>query len=516
MADYGFNTQLTPQTQQSSLGDMLNLARGIQSYQQAQQINPLTVQQQQAATQKGLLELKQLEIAAKERDAVMPYLQDPKNYTNEDGLIDMNKATADIYHIAPNNPGVWLKPLQDLATGQLNLAQSKLTLDNAQRSKVGQAIAAVARSADRDNPLAYSKAFENLTAVDKSLTKLVQNYNNMLGKFQAGGHIGDDMLREAQSMLTLPEQESIFGTKVSQLDLGPSVQPYTLRTPVGSMQPQFETLGAPIKKAAAPFASVVTTPTGAPSILEFKGGATGETKAKEPAPASDKVIKDFEKSGGLQISPGETYEAYRARVGRLAALPDFATKSMSLANPESVPNTQKINNNILNLLDDKDVNVGKVADYVAGKTAGISLNSKEQVIQKYLEQRVRQVAARSNQDQASVKQALGSFGNDKDALRTIIYNDAGTLAAESLYNQGVLRARGDANKPNLAAVADFEQKFSNLVQDPDVMHLIGLVGNKTKLSQADQNHFRQYFKGKDLQALFAQKDKIENLVRGGQ
>ena len=129
---------------------------------------------------------------------------------------------------------------------------------------------------------------------------------------------------------------------------------------------------------------------------------------------------------------------------------------------------------------------------------------------------MRQVAARSNQDQASVKQALGSFGNDKDALRTIIYNDAGTLAAESLYNQGVLRARGNAKQPNLAAVQDFEQKFTDLVQDPDVMHLIGLVGNKTKLSQADEKHFRQYFKGKDLQALFAQKDKIENLVRGGQ
>ena len=118
MADYGFNTQLTPQTQQSSLGDMLNLARGIQSYQQAQQINPLAVQQQQAATQKGLLELKQLETANKERDAVLPYLQDPKNYSNEDGLIDMNKATADVYKLAPQTANLYLKNLQDFASGQ--------------------------------------------------------------------------------------------------------------------------------------------------------------------------------------------------------------------------------------------------------------------------------------------------------------------------------------------------------------------------------------------------------------
>ena len=51
MADYGFNTDLGPKAQQSmSLGDMINLARGAQAYQQAQQINPLQLRQQAAAT----------------------------------------------------------------------------------------------------------------------------------------------------------------------------------------------------------------------------------------------------------------------------------------------------------------------------------------------------------------------------------------------------------------------------------------------------------------------------------
>jgi len=39
------------QPQQMSLRDMVNLARGTQAYQQAQQVNPLQVQQQQSATQ---------------------------------------------------------------------------------------------------------------------------------------------------------------------------------------------------------------------------------------------------------------------------------------------------------------------------------------------------------------------------------------------------------------------------------------------------------------------------------
>lgn len=51
MADYGFNTNLGPQQAQGmSLGDMINLARGAQAYQQSQQVNPLLLRQQAAQT----------------------------------------------------------------------------------------------------------------------------------------------------------------------------------------------------------------------------------------------------------------------------------------------------------------------------------------------------------------------------------------------------------------------------------------------------------------------------------
>ena len=49
-----FNTDLTVKPTQygSNIGDMLNIARGAQAYQQAQQINPLELRQQQAQTKK--------------------------------------------------------------------------------------------------------------------------------------------------------------------------------------------------------------------------------------------------------------------------------------------------------------------------------------------------------------------------------------------------------------------------------------------------------------------------------
>ena len=59
MPDYNVSTvasQINP-PQQTSIGDMLNIARGAQAYQQAQQVNPLLVQQQQATTEGAQLAL---------------------------------------------------------------------------------------------------------------------------------------------------------------------------------------------------------------------------------------------------------------------------------------------------------------------------------------------------------------------------------------------------------------------------------------------------------------------------
>ena len=62
MADYftGYTNLATPQT---SLADMMNMASGVQQYQQAQQMNPLALQAKQLDLQQNqqLLQQRQLE-----------------------------------------------------------------------------------------------------------------------------------------------------------------------------------------------------------------------------------------------------------------------------------------------------------------------------------------------------------------------------------------------------------------------------------------------------------------------
>lgn len=56
MADFAINPVTVTPTETFKLGDMLNIARGAQAYRQAEQMNPLQVQQQQAVTNSAQLE----------------------------------------------------------------------------------------------------------------------------------------------------------------------------------------------------------------------------------------------------------------------------------------------------------------------------------------------------------------------------------------------------------------------------------------------------------------------------
>jgi len=73
MADFGFNTDLTVKPTQtgSSIGDIVNMARGVQAYQQAQQINPLEVQQK-----KTEVDVKKLGLLRARSENIVQNIQD--------------------------------------------------------------------------------------------------------------------------------------------------------------------------------------------------------------------------------------------------------------------------------------------------------------------------------------------------------------------------------------------------------------------------------------------------------
>jgi len=66
MADFGFNTDLTVKPTQtgSSIGDIVNMARGVQAYQKQAATMPYEIQQQKTASEKGVFDLNQKQTQA--------------------------------------------------------------------------------------------------------------------------------------------------------------------------------------------------------------------------------------------------------------------------------------------------------------------------------------------------------------------------------------------------------------------------------------------------------------------
>jgi hypothetical protein len=244
----------------------------------------------------------------------------------------------------------------------------------------------------------------------------------------------------------------------------------------------------------------------------------------KPAPSAVSAVQQgFARQGGLQRAPDETYAAFQARSAELAKLPRDAAELLNPKNVESIPTMEYTNDRILKLMENPNLKIGPISKAIADRTGGVGLSAEQQEIQKYLEQRIRQEGSRSNQDQESQRMSFGNFGTNKDALRTIIYNDKAILAAQRLFHEGVKKAQGNPNSPNLGAINLFRENFNELAGDRDLMHYIGVVGNKSfdKLSATDKNQLRSYFAGKsqDPGKLFddleARRTELLKLVRGG-
>jgi hypothetical protein len=283
-------------------------------------------------------------------------------------------------------------------------------------------------------------------------------------------------------------------------------------TPIQPPQGLFTPQGQGIP-AAQPQSAPAGQPQGAPARVPPVSAATSPAaRVSQGAP-----------QGPLQIVPGETVDAYKARVAEVAKLPREAAELLNPKNVESIPNMEYTNDRIIKLLENPKLNIGPIARAISDKTGGVGLSAEQQEIMKYLEQRIRQEGARSNQDQESQRAAFGSFGTNKDALRTIIYNDKAILASQRLFNEGVKKAQGNPNSPNLPAINVFRDKFNELAGDRDLMHYIGIVGNKPfdKLSATDRNQLRIYFGGKSqdpgnlFDDLEGKRTELLKLVRGG-
>lgn len=170
MADYQFNTNLGPAAQQgTSLGDLINTARGAQSYQQAQQLNPLQLQ-------KAQMEVEQ----AKLMNPLTVRQQTAQTGAAELGLSE--KQTEKLYGLAGgvlNDPRLKSKDPKDVM-GALYEAQQRASTYGLPKETVDGVF----------NPL-FQVAQTNPAAVRQSINNIVDTQISAEGKraMQTGGTV---------------------------------------------------------------------------------------------------------------------------------------------------------------------------------------------------------------------------------------------------------------------------------------------------------------------------------------
>jgi hypothetical protein len=179
MADFNIQpigTEVRP-IQGMSLGDMINVARGAQVYQQAQQTNPLALQQQQQAARTGQIALSVEEQKDKERRNMQSVMANPSLYTTN-GIYDPAKAAKITSEVAPLTGLNYLKDLAGSFGAQETFKTGAIGTQSAEQKFANEQVLGITSSLTSliNNPLIVAAEANPDSVSPEALAKKLQSY----------------------------------------------------------------------------------------------------------------------------------------------------------------------------------------------------------------------------------------------------------------------------------------------------------------------------------------------------
>lgn len=472
MPDYQFNTNLTAQQPQAnSLADMINLARGAQAFQQAQQINPLELrakqlQVQQAeqlnplAVEKATEEVKQAKTgtAEKEFNLAQKKAQGSRSVI---GALSTSKA------FLSNNRQEMINELAD--------AQQELIRSGFSPAEALTAITPFSDLAHKGKGPQVVQMLENVNRQSVSPETRLGLQTPKLGTNVAGQTI---------AVNPVTGQMDIMGT--------PETNPMGVRTQTFTDPVTGNIVQAPVTPRGT---------LGAPQNLMGGSPAPGMT----PQPAA----------GPQAVPTGSTAETERGRATQ--AITNYVSSVNALTDaskPGHIPTQEFIAKKLLTYLKDPSVNTGPIADVLAGKSNQATLTSKEQEVLKLIQQRIQNLNPRTDADAQSKKDAYGSFRLKKDALADLVRQDLGNIQNQKLLATGTMNVAGDPRNPNLPAVNKFQAEYSQFSKNPVLMQYMGIVGTgqKAAIDEHDKEALRKLMRENGLSSLGELEQERKKLV----
>ena len=216
MADFSMNVNYAkPQT--SSLGDMLNMASGMQNFQQAQQMNPL-------ALEKAQIENQVLRQQNDERLKLQEFTSNPDNWQTN-GRIDMDKLNSVIPKIAPLTGPDVISSFSGLHKSQTDATKAKNAMTQDMRQIVGGRLGILGRMGI-DDPQAVIRELDQLKKENpdsREVHDLIEAYKYPLTKASRGPSVVKDLIAQEQSLLSPAQKETAFSPSISTTAQGQTV-----------------------------------------------------------------------------------------------------------------------------------------------------------------------------------------------------------------------------------------------------------------------------------------------------
>ena len=329
MADLSMNVNYA-KPQMSSLGDMLNMASGIQNYQQAQQMNPL-------ALEKAQIENQVLRQKNDERVKLQEFTSNPDNWQTN-GRIDMDKINSVIPKIAPLTGAEVINSLSGLHKSQTEASKAKQELTQSQRSIIGNVDNALGMAGITD-PKVVAQTYKGL--IDRNpdnpeMHRLLNARIDMLKNAKPGEHIKKDLLLESASILPISEQRQLFGSKAGLTSTGSELAE-TITSPQGitGEAPNIRMTGRsePLTLAPGQREEVSGTDIYGNPITTVKG-QFGNVLGQKGVPV---IGAPQQPSIPIRFAPGESPETVKAmQAERIMAKDSAAAAAPALQNIQTV------------------------------------------------------------------------------------------------------------------------------------------------------------------------------------
>lgn len=446
MADFQMNVNYAkPQT--TSLGDMVNMASGIQNYQQAQQINPLELEKKQ-------IENQVLRQKNDERLKMQQFIQNPENWQT-DGILDLRKINK-LADIAPLTGPERIKELTGIHTDQSTASKARQDLNKDQKAQVAN-IKTTLGFAGINDPQQVIKAYQGYierSPDDPEIHRLLNAEIKLLKRAEAGPHITKDLLTEASMALPQSEQRTAFGQKAGLASVGGGTAE-TLSTPQGpgGQAPKVEFTGNVQPNVLGPsiveingikyVAQPAKVPGGQPTLTRV--GAEGEATPNAPqgqvnapqAPQGQQrrslVVED------MPVPQGGIPQLNTFQQARLESGTNLIKQSVETANAatEGEETSRQIKNYMSSAAGSAPGQMlRKAGKWVAGDPQ-LEILSKNLADQQLRNMKL--MGAKTDAADADVKAASGNVDLTKEGLQAIVDRTDASNTAVKAFQKGLKR-----------------------------------------------------------------------------